>query len=195
MSDGHIGDSAELYTLGLLDEAGRRRVEQHIVSCDPCLRRVGEAEETVATLAPDTGQAIPDDVPPRFERRSGASRWWIAVAAAAALLVGYLAPHASTQPPPVALAMIHSHFNHAQFSGNGPAAKVLYARDGSWYYVLVEGTHRYGVTGISAAGMMSLGTTSPADGTSQLYVDTAKQHFESIELREGSATVETAQIR
>jgi hypothetical protein len=49
------------------------------------------------------------------------------------------------------LAIATSHFNHSQFTGpSGPRAKVLYARDYSWYYVVVTGGHSYAVYGIRA---------------------------------------------
>ncbi len=68
---------------------------------------------------------------------------------AAALIVGILWPRAQSQHDVATLAMVNGHFSHAQFAGTGPKAKVLYARDRSWYYVIVAGTGRYDVYGVA----------------------------------------------
>ncbi|MBV8343959.1 MAG: zf-HC2 domain-containing protein, partial [Candidatus Eremiobacteraeota bacterium] len=46
----HIGDSAELYAAGALDERERAEIDAHVAECRDCLRRLGEAEETILTL-------------------------------------------------------------------------------------------------------------------------------------------------
>lgn len=199
MRDVHIGDNAELYALGSLDDVEREQVESHVANCADCLRRLGQAEETVLGLERET-EAVPlpaDARRPEFHSRRIRSQWWIgAVAAAAALIIGYLLPRPVSQPPRdvAQVAMLHSHFNHSQFAGNGPLAKVLYARDRSWYYVIVEGAHTYAVDGVSRTGTTALGTTAPHDGTSELYVPHAQQ-YSRIELRDGTQVVESAQIR
>ena len=199
MPDVHIGENAELYALGSLSDVERAQVDAHVANCAECLRRLGQAEETVLGLE---REAVPHALPagaraPELRYRPLVARWWYgAVAAAAALLLGYLLPHPIAQPThDVAhVAMLHSHFNHSQFAGNGPLAKVLYARDRSWYYVIVEGSHTYSVEAVSPTGTRTLGTTAPRDGTSELFVSHT-QRFDRIELREGTAVVESAQIR
>jgi hypothetical protein len=191
----HIGESAELYAVGALDAAERAAVEAHIEGCVQCLRRVGEAEETVLALergfvaepARPAGKIVP--FPPR-----GIAPWWLAVAAAAAFIVGMLIPHAAPQHDAATLAMIGSHFSHAQFSGSGPPAKVIYARDRSWYYVIVTGPHRYGVYGIRDGHSVALGYTQPARGTSELFTRSGV-HYDRLELRDGATTIGTAAIR
>lgn len=197
MNDAHIGESAELYAVGTLDDLERQRVETHVANCADCLRRLGQAEETVLGLERETpAQPLPANArAPRFASRRIAGWWLGAVAAAAALVLGYLLPHPQAPSRDAAqVAMIHSHFNHAQFVGAGPLAKVIYARDGSWYYVVVEGSHAYAVEGIGTKGSADLGTTSPHGGTSELFVPHAER-FNEIELRDGTNTVETAHIR
>ena len=49
-SDVHVGEAAELYALGALDEREQAGLEAHIAHCAQCLRRVGEAEETLLAL-------------------------------------------------------------------------------------------------------------------------------------------------
>lgn len=196
MRDTHVGENAELYALGLLNDIERAQVEAHVANCAECLRRLGQAEETVLDLERET-PAVP--LPPNARAPQFVSRrnppWWIgAVAAAAALIFGYLLPHPQAAPVTAQLAMLHSHFNHAQFQGNGPLAKVLYARDGSWYYVVVEGSHAYTIDGISSSGTTVLGTTKPGNGTSEFFAPHT-QRFDIIELTQGSTVVERAQTR
>ncbi len=197
MRDAHIGENAELYALGSLGDIERAQVEAHVANCAECLRRLGQAEETVLGLEQETPEVpLPQNArAPQFAARRNAPWWIAAVAAAAALIAGYLLPHPQPSPDTAQLAMLHSHFNHAQFVGNGPLAKVIYARDRSWYYVVVEGAHAYTVDGVGATGTTVLGTTTPHAGINDLFVPHASR-FEVIELREGTATViERAQIR
>lgn len=198
MHDAHIGENAELYALGSLDELERRRIESHVANCAECLRRLGEAEETVLGLERETAEVpLPaGSRAPQFVSRRSAASWIGIVAAAAALVIGYLLPHPTTQPAHdvAQVAMLHSHFNHSQFVGHGPLAKVIYARDWSWYYVVVEGSGTYAIDGVGPTGTTALGTTTRRDGTSELFV-AHEQRFAQIRLRDGSEIVETAQIR
>jgi hypothetical protein len=194
-SESHIGDLAELYAAGALDDRDRASVEAHIARCPECLRRTGEAEEVI--LALERRFKIRDNFdsgaePLTLTRRS--TPFWTILAVAAALVVGFLIPHPAVRQNLATLAMIQSHFSHAQFGGEGPSAKVVYARDRSWYYVLVEGSHRYDVYGIRAGQAQLLGSTQAAGPTSDLFVKTARQ-FDAVELRENGRTIERAVIR
>jgi hypothetical protein len=200
MQEFHIGDAAELYALGALTPEEQAAVDAHVAQCSECLRRVGEAEETVLALervnVPPAGALRTGSVLP-FDRRRSSSTWWIAaVAAAAAFVLGFMLPHRAPQQPELAtLAMLHSHFAHAQFTGPGaPSAKVLYARDRSWYYVIVEGMHRYHVYGVQSGQSVDIGSTQPRQDTSELFVGTSSR-FDSIELHESGKLVEAAAIR
>lgn len=194
-SNSHVGELAELYAAGALDERQRSMVEAHVARCAECLRRTGEAEETV--LALERRFKIPDEAAAAqipLTLRGSPGRFWYAVAIAAALVIGFLIPHPQSPQSPATLAMIQSHFSHAQFNGSGPAAKVLYARDRSWYYVIVEGGHRYSVYGVRAGRGELLGTTQPAGITSDLFAK-ASQRFDAIELRDDNRVVERAAVR
>ena len=192
--ESHVGELAELYAAGALDARERSMVEAHIARCAHCLRRIGEAEETI--LALERRFKVPDDAVamqlPLVLRRSP-TRLWYAAALVAALIIGFLMPHPQAQSP-ATLAMVQSHFSHAQFGGSGPAAKVLYARDRSWFYVIVEGAHRYDLYGARNGGTEFLGSTQPVDSTSDLFVRPL-QRFDAVELRENGRTVEKATIR
>ncbi|HYL27221.1 MAG TPA: hypothetical protein VEW74_05255, partial [Candidatus Nitrosotalea sp.] len=131
-----------------------------------------------------------------FPRR-GIAAWWLPVAAAAALIIGLLIPRGGTPRHDLAMvAMLHSHFSHAQFAGaqDAPAAKVLYAHDRSWYYVIVEGQHRYEVYGVPSGQRFPLGSTEPRGTTSELFVRRGRT-FDRVELDNRGAALETAAIR
>lgn len=192
----HVGELAEAYALGALEPTERNAVEGHIALCTECLRRVGEAEETLLALEraskvvkepPGEGIVLP------FAARSAIS-WWAIPAIAAAFIIGFLAPHFAPQSNVATLAMIQSHFSHAQFGGNGPAAKVLYARDRSWYYVIVVGSRRFDVYGLQGSRATRLGATEPKGSTSELFVRSMLR-FDRIELRASGATLESAAVR
>jgi hypothetical protein len=194
--DVHIGETADLYAFGLLDERERGEVEAHIAQCATCLRRVGEAEETLLALErehkPVRMPSAGGNVLPIAPRRINPA-WWIAPAIAAAFVLGFLFPRHTPQTSVATLAMIESHFSHAQFNGTGPPAKVIYARDRSWYYVIVSGNHRFDVYGIHGATATRLGTTAPAGATSELF-KRSNVPFDRIELRGRSGAIEGASI-
>lgn len=190
----HLGDAAELYATGHLAPAEIAAVEAHAAVCQECLRRLGEAEETVLALERIT-QALPmpatSKVVPLVRR--GISPWWLVPAMAAALIAGILWPHTQPSPNTATLAMINGHFSHAQFAGSGPAAKVVYARDRSWYYVMVAGSGRYTVYGVIGSDRLNLGVTTASGSTSELFVR-PKQRFDHLQLRNDGVD-ESATIR
>jgi hypothetical protein len=192
--DEHIGESAELYAIGALDPAERDAVEVHIARCTQCLRRIGEAEETVLALERVNAIDRPAFVarpPARFARRSFA--WLLPLTAAAAFVLGILIPRPAPQHDAATFAMIGSHFSHAQFAGRGAPAKVIYARNKSWYYVIVEGRHRYTLYGLAHGERVKLGETVASGKTSELFVRAAA--YDRLELRAPTAVAEAATLR
>jgi hypothetical protein len=199
----HIDDLAELYALGSLDERERVAVDAHVAQCPACLRKLGEAEETLLALE---AQYVPVQPPAaldenmRFERKAS-SGWWLVVAAA--FVIGLLPSvplllqrQAHGEGDIAAIAILHSHFSHSQFSGadSAPSAKVLYARDRAWLYVMVEGAQHYDVYKVRGGIATRLGTIAPQGATSNLFVELPGA-LDRVELRSGTALVETAQIR
>jgi Putative zinc-finger len=136
----HIDQEAELYALGMLDDAERARIDEHLSDCEPCTVRVGEAEAAVAALIDSTQQRKP-------KRRTA---WWpvataAAFAVAAAGLLGQnIALHGALGNDGAILAtMVNSHFDHTQFQAPGGAdiaAKAIYERHGKWFEILADGT-------------------------------------------------------
>lgn len=141
----HIGEDAELFALGMLDESERARVEAHAAACAACSQRLGEAEAVVADLTLSYSPQEVAQLPARPLPRA-----WIATAAACAVAIGvtiasllqtqHLAVRAGADDEILA-TLATSHFNHAQFAGtvpDAPVAKLLNARHGEWLYVIVD---------------------------------------------------------
>jgi anti-sigma factor RsiW len=153
----HLGDDAELYPLGMLDDDAVREVERHIAHCSDCAARVAQAQMVGASLAAALPAASPS---PALERRLSAAvrsrpvasklranLFRYAVAAALALVflglgLQTLLLRGRLASDDVALVtMVHSHFNHVSMSpesANPVAAKILYARDGAWVYIIAD---------------------------------------------------------
>ena len=67
----HLGENAELYPLGILDDDAAREVERHIALCSACAERVAQAEAVAASLAAALPLATPS---PALERGCGNPR-------------------------------------------------------------------------------------------------------------------------
>jgi anti-sigma factor RsiW len=71
----HIGELAELYVLGSLDDQERAAVERHVRACLECANRVREAEETVAFISDlEEHHDPPQTIADRFAARLALSR-------------------------------------------------------------------------------------------------------------------------
>jgi hypothetical protein len=195
MNERHVGEDAELYALGVLSNAERLALEVHLRGCVQCMQRVGEAEETVLALERETVAVAPPLLLASFTpRRHRVRAWWFAPALAAAFVIGILVPRGHAPQNPALLAIATSHFNHSQFTGGGPRAKVLYARDYSWYYVVVTGSRGFDVYGMRAGVATPLGSTHVNGDAGELFVKGSKR-FDRIELRNRGRTVGSAAIR
>jgi hypothetical protein len=153
----HLGEDAELYPLGILDDDAAREVERHVAHCSVCAERVAQAQIVAASLAAALPAATPS---PELERRLlESARWrparstpranvsWLAFAAVLVLAflgLGWqtLVLRERLSSEDVALVtMVHSHFNHVSMAPETlrpVAAKILYARDGSWIYIIAD---------------------------------------------------------
>jgi hypothetical protein len=138
----HLGESAALYALGILEENERFEAEKHLAGCDACRRLLAQAEDDVAAMAATQEQYEP---PRRWTRRVS-SAW---LAAAAAIIIVIAAPaqyfwhqnatmHATMADEAQAMARIAS-TPHRTASFSGMDAKVMYGMDGTWYCVVIRG--------------------------------------------------------
>lgn len=145
----HLGDDAELYALGALGDEERARADEHIATCDACLRRVGDAEAVTAAMI-SAGLHEDSFAAPRPARVSRVLPW-LAVAAAVCLLAlptAYFARdnarmsaamHANeTLASRIASGTLAS-AGFAPAKGAAMHARVLYDRAGDWYCVIVDG--------------------------------------------------------
>jgi anti-sigma-K factor RskA len=180
----HLGDELELYALGDLSPEERANVEEHLATCDECVRELAAAEETLAHMT----SLLPAY---RAPRRSTLRNLWTMPAArmalAAAFVVGLLVAagtlpfitlHSGTtdQDARAQIAMTHAHFEHVQLAPlitGAPAVKVIYARDRSWMYVIADdgrpGYHLYLTPG--SGPRQDLGELVAHDGSASLFVE------------------------
>ena len=127
----HLGDDAELYPLGALDDDAAREVERHIESCRACAERVSQAALVAASLAstlpaaePSTAlarrlsEAVRPQTPVTARRTKAWSLAGFALAAVFALAsIGLgsrmLSLRSLLAADDLALVtVVHSHFNH-----------------------------------------------------------------------------------
>jgi hypothetical protein len=164
----HLDELIELYALGALDQAERARVDAHAATCSACTRALGAAEATVAALDDAFGapadpphrlteriaisarthalMEAPRATPPTARLTPSS----FGVAAVLALTVGLggaaaiehaNATRTAANESAILATIATSHFNHVTFSPidpRAPVSKVLYARDGAWFYVIID---------------------------------------------------------
>lgn len=183
----HIDALAELYALGSLNDLERQQVDAHVRWCDECATRLGAAEKTVSALivVNDAPSAQLDRrVVASLQRRAlGAPRYFYPLAAAMLLIailpstilglkyrdaVAFQAQQAAAQH-----AMVNSHFVHAPFTPvtpDAPHAKVISARDRSWFFVLADTSKPLGVAVKTPTALQKLGTLVVSGGEGSLFV-------------------------
>jgi len=208
----HLGEDAELYPLGILDDDAARNVELHIAQCSACAQRVAQAQAVAVSLAAALPLATPspalerrlrESVRPQPTAKLHASLFPFALAAAFALAflgLGWqaLVLRERLQSEDVALVtMVHSHFNHVSMnpqSASPVAAKILYARDGSWIYIIADkpgGTlHAIART---ALGSTDLGALMSTGETATLLVH-PRERIVSVTLQRAGADVASATL-
>ena len=208
----HLGEDAELYPLGILDDDAARNVERHVALCSECAERVAQAQAVAASLAAALPQATPSPALERRLRESArpqpsaklrASLFPFALAAAFALAflgLGWqaLVLRERLAAEDVALVtMVHSHFNHVSMSpesANPVAAKILYARDGSWIYIIADkpGGPLHAIAR-SAAASTDLGVLGRTGETATLLVRPPERIL-SITLQRAGTDVASARL-
>lgn len=208
----HLGEDAELYPLGILDEDAARNVELHIARCSACAQRVEQAQAVAASLAAALPLAAPSPAlerrlresaraQPRTRSRTQLFPFAIAAAFALALLgLGWqaLVLRERIRSDDVALVtMVHSHFNHVSMSpqsANPVAAKILYARDGSWIYIIADKPGgSLDAAARTATGSTDLGRLTSNGETATLLVH-PRERIVSITLRRAGANVASAKL-
>lgn len=207
----HLGEAAELYALGSLGDLERVRVERHVQTCDACAARVGEAESTVLALieshvpAPieshvPAGATAPGRVPAFVRPARGAVGAVVAAAVAAAIVAFsattlYDRSARDDRVQTVASAMLAGHFAHAPFVAKqpgAPAAKVVYALEGGWLYVLVApGPEPLTVTVVQGARRRHVATLPRGDGVRSAFAEVPGR-VDLVELVDRGVTIASA---
>ncbi|MBV8722385.1 MAG: zf-HC2 domain-containing protein [Candidatus Eremiobacteraeota bacterium] len=201
----HAGEAAELYALGQLSPQEREQFDRHVRECAQCAARAGEAEATVLRLieADAANDATPLRAPWRPARKRRYAAWMTAVAAALVLALlpwgwYFWGPRAAAPPEQLAAtAMLNGHFLHAALvpaAAGAPRAKVIYARDGGWYYVLVDATPRTLDVVLIAAGTRTRVASVAAGETTRGAFVREGRRYDAIELDEDGRKVASAKL-
>lgn len=202
--NGHVEDLAELYALGALDDDERENVDAHLLTCERCSRAVGIAEESVELMVATEASPISGNVvappPPRHSFALRAS----ALAIAAAFLIGFLPTvYFVQQTTRMQTQMAQGHqlarrlasgkYRRVAFTGS-PNAQVLYAPDGSWYCIIVNGSNKLLRVAWKHHGVDEmLGQVAMQKNAGILYLP--KSHrMNELALLDGNAVVGTAKL-
>jgi len=220
MSGRHFEEEAALYALGLLDAEETARLNAHLLECVHCAQIVGRAEADVATIAgAEKRRSAPLELELRIERtlrreagesvrpsRRPAIRF-LAAAVAAAFVIGMipaaffwqqnrsLQNEIAAESAAMNRLAAAPHRVAAFASANGrDMAKVMYGRDGSWYFVMVP----YAPKPLHVAWMHDgqktvLGEAMPHGSMATLYLP--KSHrMDRLALMDGETVVAEAQL-
>jgi len=181
-----VAENAAAYAMGSCDRTAMVEIDAHVLFCDQCARVLGEAEAAVCSLV------IPQQPSPKLvDRVAGIVnkptrrtplflRFAIAALVALAMLGSLAATRYFREQAAIVVetnamtAMLHGHFVHAQFKNirpDAPLAKVVFARETTWLYVIVEGTTPYEVIG--EPGGRIFGTTTRLGNQTILFIPSA----------------------
>jgi anti-sigma factor RsiW len=212
MNDVHAGDRAALYALGALSDDESAALQAHLRSCPECARAVGAAERDVeALVALQPRREPPPELAARIDRALRTPHqpnyWPTFAALAAAFFIGILPSlyfwqanrtmHETVASQAAAMERLAAAPHRtATFTSNGGAlaAHVMYAPDGSWYVVLINGVSRtLDVAWMHDGARTMLGSATPHGGLAMLYLP--KSHrMNQLALMDGERIVAQAQL-
>jgi hypothetical protein len=204
----HVGEDAELYALGTLDDFERIRVARHARECGDCARRIADAEATVLRLI-ELGEQPPHALrplvlPDRAPAPARGNGRWIA-AVAAAFLIGLLPwgiarvqqRGASGGDALAAAAMLAGHFSHAPFvalAARAPKAKAIYPLEGGWLYIIAApGSAALNVAVTPPGERRTIATLPPSAETRTVFVRYPGR-IDSVALLDGATPIAIARL-
>jgi len=206
----HVGENAELYALGALDDFTRTAIDRHGAGCLECTRLLGSAEEHVARMAAaEPSRELPAILRQRLRLHAPSARagWPAWTALAAALLLATVPSAYFWQQTRVLHEAMSVHADamdrlagssvrSATFTPmtGGATARVMYAPDGSWYVVLVRGASAaLDVAWMHDGRRTMLGTARSYGDLAMLYLP--KSHrMDQLALVDGPRVVAEAQL-
>jgi hypothetical protein len=207
MTHEECADLAAAYALGALDDAERASLEQHLRECPSCAQLVAAAERDVALVASlEPQREAPRELNRRIERELAPphTRWPLAAALAAALVVGLLpsayfwsqnrSMHDAMLAQSSAMERLSAAPHHvARFKtvhAMAPA-EVAYAPDGSWYFVVVHASKSLSVAWMHGGRHIMLGNTEPRGSIATLYLPQSHR-MDRLALMDGDRVVAEA---
>lgn len=189
MQHQHIGDDAALYALGVLTNAEVQRVDEAARVCDTCAAALATAFDDVTALAEaDVQFETPPgfgpmrDAPPQHRAFARNPRMFVPVwlATAAAIVIGVMPSlyfYGQNRAMHDAMSMEQQAFTrvmsepHRTVAFAGSDARVMYAPDGSWYCVVINGERvPMHVMWPHDGTQTDLGATKVAGATGMLYL-------------------------
>lgn len=219
MANEHIGDRAELFALGAVDENENVTIERHLRGCLSCAQLVGSAERDIALIASmESRREAPSELAGRIDyvlqvnRASASARrdrrpWLPAAALAAALVLGLLPSayfwsqsrilHDEMAAQSAAMARIaaepHRTARFRTMHENAPA-EVVYAMDGSWYVVVVRGASKaLSVAWMHGGERTMLGKTASRGDLAMLYLPNSHR-MDRLALMDGDRVIAEATL-
>lgn len=197
----YVHQHADEYALGTLAADDRKQIDAHLASCAACSRTIGDAEQIICAL---TELSVPLIEPPvglgdriaRIAAATPAARkrhsfspapMWGALAAAVTVSLGSTTAslwHANlalqgivSRSGAVSATLATSHFRHVNLTARTagvPAAKVLYAPNATWIYLIINASNvRCRLLAQYADGVRDLGSPGSDGTTSTLFVKNA----------------------
>lgn len=200
----HLGDDAALYALGVLEPREARAAEEHLLACDACRRLLAQAQADVTAMAASQPQHDPPArqiLPLPRSAAQGFNRMWLAVAAAFAIAIlpaGYLfeqnlAMHQAMLVDAQAMARLAAS-PHRVVAFTGADAHVMYAPDGSWYFIVIRGASApLHVVWPHDGVKTMLGTAVPHGDIALLYLPRSHR-MEQLSLMQNGVVVGQAQL-
>lgn len=218
MNGRHFEEEAALYALGLLDADETTRLEAHVRECRQCAQAVGRAEADLTAMASaETQRRAPAELELRIARTLGVadapvtrrrpSVRFLAAAVAAAFVIGMIpAAYFWQQNRTMENALVAEngalnrvaqapHRVAAFASPNGgDVARVMYGRDGSWYFVMIPHASKpLQLAWMHDGQKTMLGDAMPHGDMATLYLPRSHR-MDRLALMDGPTVVAEAQL-
>ena len=214
----HLSEDAALYALGTLNEAEQREVERHVATCAACAEILAQAQEDVTAMCAaeplrEAPPALATRLAATLERGAAVSlsprrftrSWSSAFAAVAAVVILALAPsmylfeqnvamHQLMVAQSEAVGRVTTSPHRTVAFASKMTGRVMYAPDGSWYFIVVRGaTEPVRVVWKHEGKMIDLGTAMPHGNVAMLYLPKSKR-MDQLALVQGSQVVGEANL-